>query len=105
MHQLGRVVLACSDKRPGELLPTPQCPEPPFTREKQPVQNTGSAEAEISWKRLLSVAVVRTGITGRRRETSWEASSAVHMSCCDLKSNGQIQDLFLKVKSVELLRD
>lgn len=57
MYQLGRVVLACSDKKPGELLPTPQCPEPPFTREKQPIQNTGSAEAEISWKRLLLVAV------------------------------------------------
>lgn len=97
-------MLACSGKRPGGLLPSLQCTEPPFPREKHPVQNTGSAEAEISFKRLILVAVVRIGVIGRR-ETSWEASSAVRIRWGDLKRNGQIQDLFLKVESLELLKD
>lgn len=81
-----------------------QCTEPPFTREKHPVQSTRSAEAEISFKRLILVTVVRIGVVGRR-ETSWGVSSAVHIRWGHLKRNGQNQDLFLKVESLELLRD
>ena len=86
-------MLACSGKRPGGLLPSLQCTEPPVTREKHPVQNTGSAEAEISFKRLILVAVVRIGVIGRR-ETSWEASSAVRIRWGDLKEMVRFKTCF-----------